>query len=100
MAYTGDKWLEIFRQWEQSGLTRAEYCRMKKLAVSTFDYWRQKTRNKSTGQSDLVKVSLGTRHNREPALTLLLPGGYQIEVPSGYQSENLKQLITDIQEIQ
>jgi transposase-like protein len=99
VTYTKEKWLEIFSKWEQSGLTRTEYCRRHKLALTTFDYWRRKFRMTSGIKPELVKLSVKSPQSPAP-LVLELTGGYRLIVPAGYQSAHLKRLINDIREVQ
>jgi len=37
-----EKWSQIFLDWEQSGLSKAEFCRQRKLSQSTFQIWYRK----------------------------------------------------------
>lgn len=39
-----DEWQTLISQYEQSGLTRKQFCEKQSLALSTFDYWRHKLR--------------------------------------------------------
>lgn len=96
MIYTKEKWQELFNEWKQSGLTRAAFCRKHKLAVSTFDYWRRRIRERSRSKSELVKVSVNQPSKHNTKLILELPGGIRLDIPSDYCSDHLKRLITDL----
>lgn len=37
-------WKERIEQWERSGLSQRKFCEERKLAVSTFQWWRSKLR--------------------------------------------------------
>ena len=42
------EWQELISQYEQSGLTRKQFCTEHALVLSTFDYWRHKLRGVNT----------------------------------------------------
>ena len=37
-----DKWALIIQEWETSGLSKAEFCRQKKVSASSFQVWQRK----------------------------------------------------------
>jgi len=97
MRKNKEKWLEIFKAWETSGLTRTEFCKTQKLKVSTFDYWRRAIRKNGGSEETLVKLShVVTPPASNSIISMELSGGYKLTIPSGYNSDHLKRLLTDI----
>jgi len=95
-----DIWIQRFRDWEESGLRRAEYCRRHQIPVSTFDFWRQKIRKETVDSSErhLVKLPVLIKPSEPSFFTIEYPTGHKIKVPECYTSESLKRLIQDLSE--
>jgi hypothetical protein len=97
-----DIWVQRFKEWEESGLKRAEYCRRNNFPVSTFDYWRARIRKESSvgfEEKGLVKLPMLLK---QPSLVLYsveYPSGHKVQVPEDYSSESLKRLISDLSEV-
>ena len=47
-----NEWQELISQFEQSDLTRKQFCAEHALVLSTFDYWRHKLRQAHKRVSD------------------------------------------------
>ena len=41
-AYTPEQWKNIFKEWEQSGLSKVEFCNLKNITPSVFYKWLHK----------------------------------------------------------
>ena len=95
-----DHWIQIFLDWEKSGLIRAEYCRKNDIAISTFDYWRQRIRKESEGVEETALVKLPVQFSSAVStITIELPSAYKIHLAGNYDSHTLKHLIRDINEV-
>ena len=44
-VYTPEQWQDIFKEWEQSGLSKTEFCNLKNFTPSTFYNWYNKLQN-------------------------------------------------------
>lgn len=44
-GYTRDQWKEFINEWEQSGLSKIEFCNLKNLTPSSFYKWFSKFKN-------------------------------------------------------
>lgn len=78
-------WREQIAEWNQSGLSGAEYCRRHQLIYHRFVYWRQKldqpgTQSKTSTRSSsgFVKVVPASYENRASGLSVSLPNGMVI----------------------
>jgi hypothetical protein len=49
------EWQGIMKQYEQSGRSRAAFCRSQSISPSTFDFWYRKLRSKQV-REDFVEV--------------------------------------------
>jgi hypothetical protein len=97
-----DIWVQRFREWEESGLKRAEYCRRNNFPVSTFDYWRSRIRKESSvglEEKGLVKLPMLLKQPSPVSYSIEYPSGHRIQVPENYRSETLKRLISDLNEV-
>ena len=46
---TADRWEKILQEWEESGESKASFCRRNKISLSTFSYHVNKRKNKKRG---------------------------------------------------
>lgn len=101
-------WSEHVWQWQQSGLTKTEYCRRHGLSRSSLLYWCTKldaTYSKQDKQSDpdnsIVPVTLQTiKSQAHPSQSLCLQvSGYQVDIPGDFQPEVLTKLIRTLEDM-
>jgi len=78
----------ILREFENSGLTRREFCRRHGIAVTTLDYWRRR----GSRQPRLVEVEVAPRESAGQ-FTLALANGRRIECSWGFADAQLARLI-------
>ena len=95
----------VVAAFEQSGLSRTEYCRQHGLSLSTLNRHRQGTREGRRITARLVSqavpaVSLipvdvvdGTHKSPRMALYVELASGLRIGVEAGFDAETLRRLI-------
>ena len=78
----------VLGEYENSGLTRREYCERGGLAVTTLDYWRRR----HAAKPRLVKVKVAPD---QPAahFTLSLANGRRIESSWRFADHELARLI-------
>lgn len=88
---------QMIAAYEQSGLTRREYCEQQKVPLTSFDYYRHRHRKQAaTAAGQLVKVELQDRSRTEEAskgFSLVLSQGRRIETNWGYCEQDLARLI-------
>ncbi len=79
--------------YEQSGLTRQEYCRQRNIPVTTFDYYRHR-RKKKVRRPALVAVKIDASGGpAAPAMAVILSNGRRIEVGAGFAEAELARLL-------
>ncbi len=93
-------WLKTIEEWESSGLKRNEFCTQKGLNVSTFAYWKHRIKKEAVIDKDapLVKLPLQISANISEII-IDQPHSYRIHSPRGYDSNTLKRLLSDLNEV-
>lgn len=84
-------WQEHLRQWRESGLSQAEYCRSKGLNLKTFVY-----RKRTLGGVCLVEVPAQVLTTPQPGSTplrLFFGNHFHLEIDKGFDSHTLRQLL-------
>ena len=90
--------------FEQSGLSRTEYCRQHGLSLSTLNRHRQGTSEgkritprlvSQAAAASLIPVDVvdGRHKSPHPALYVELSGGRRVGVEAGFDGETLRRLI-------
>ncbi len=81
--------------YQQSGLTRQEYCLSQGIAVTTLDYYRRRKRSKS-GTPKLLPVQVEAapvQSAGERGFALVLVNGRRIESPWSFGEAELARVI-------
>jgi hypothetical protein len=96
-------WEARLASFERSQLTVAEFCEVENVSVASFYQWRRKlegqagsvgTRRREGGEFIAVRLRSAPQTAR-----LSLPGGATIELPSGLESDRLRELIAAVIEV-
>jgi hypothetical protein len=104
---TAEDMERMLTEYEQSGITKRQYCEQQGLPLSTFDYHWQRRRKKqqiaAAGQQ-LVKVQLESEHSgfddkKANGFTLVLAKGRRIEIGWHYSEQNLARLIRIVEAV-
>jgi hypothetical protein len=82
----------IMTGYEQSGLTRREYCQQRGIPLTTFDYYRHR-RKKKVRKPGLVAVKIVTSELPLLPMTVVLHNGRRIEVGGGFAETELARLL-------
>ena len=80
-----DIW-RVVKEFQESGLTRREFCQRHHIAVTTLDYWRRA----QSRPARLVEVAAS---EPTPGFTLSLANGRRIESSWGFGEAELARLI-------
>ena len=94
---TAEEVERLVKGYEESGLSRREYCQREGMPVTTFDYYRQRSTRKVAAQrraAGLVKVKLEAAPVGAPSVfTLMLSNGRRIESAWNFSEADLARLI-------
>ena len=90
-------WQEHIERWRNSGMTQKDYCRQNGLKWSTFHYWKQRLREKSSSLN-IVQVSLGPLGSNNSVqdwhgLVLLIGDRYKVQVGDEFNPAALARLV-------
>ena len=102
---SSDFWKHHVRAWNKSGLSQAEYARNHQLSVKTFGYHKRRYAEKTVQHAHdsiepkpLIPVSVAQEpapeYLSETGITLISPGGFRVELTSGFNAEALKQVLS------
>lgn len=98
------QWTKQIREWEASGVSQRAYCEREGLKFAAFDYWRRQVRSNSeagkpalnrTDRLTLVPVRV-TSKQCEGEITLRSPGGWQLSMPAGIDSQWLAAFVRGV----
>ena len=103
MSNKREFWFNHIEAWRKSKMAQTEYARLHNLSIKSFGYFRrryfhdQKTQTESKPPT-LLPVSLVSDDDIKPAssfpgITLTCPGGYRVELASGFEPAALKQVL-------
>ena len=94
-------WKQQIEQWQQSGLSQAEYCRRNNLKHHQLVYWKKRFLKTETDVSFVplkFEDLLDLPARSEPAsLTLVINNQFKIEIRAGFDRPLLRQLILALQ---
>jgi transposase len=88
---------------EQSGLSRAEYCRQHQLSYHAATYWNRKFSKPASKETTLVPVTFASsiKINSAPptrsVLKVILPNKIAIEVDDGFSTTTLTKLLVTLE---
>jgi hypothetical protein len=100
-------WTRILAEWRHSGLTQAEFCRRRGLALHTFRDWCYRRlpgrlssdRPASPGATpQFLPVRLIATANEAPqhahrSIEILLEGGRRVAVTPGFDADTLRRVV-------
>ena len=69
----GEYWLGHLRQWEQAGITQADYCRRHGLSAAAFRWWRRKFLRKGRLAARAGDATNHRRTNRPGFVEVVAP---------------------------
>jgi hypothetical protein len=96
---TAEEIERLLKGYQESGLSRQEYCQREGIPVTTFDYYRQRTTRKTAAErraaaSGLVKVKLKAGPMQAQSIfSLVLGNGRRIESGWSFSDADLARLI-------
>ena len=90
-------WKQQVEQWQQTGLTQAEYCRRNNLKHHQLVYWKKRYLKTETDVSlvpvkleDLLDIATQTD---QASLSLLIDNHFKVEIRDGFDPKLLRQVI-------
>lgn len=92
-----DEWRNRVKDWEESGLTQAEYCRRNSLKIKQFLYWKKKYTPKPS-TLPFVQIPITPKTSLSPLthtspLCIKIGNRYCIEVDRGFDPMVLEDVV-------
>src|SRR5258706_8862735 len=85
---------KLLAGFQQSGLTRREYCQRAAIPVTTLDYYRRRAHPTAPAvRLTRVEVKPAAEHSQPDSFTLVLTNGRRIESGWGFQEPDFARLI-------
>src|SRR5580704_15634390 len=81
----------LLNDYQQSGMTRVEYCRHRGISTHMLDYYRRQAARKAAPR--LARVTLTPRNASPCAFSLVLENGRRIESGWDFSDADLARLI-------
>lgn len=101
---SSQEWLSLIQNWQDSNLSRKEFCKQHDVALSAFQYWLGKVGKDTTAvegdgsATGFVPVSVkGTGNlpgSQSVLLELVLPDGRRVNFYEGVDVQFLKVLLS------
>ena len=85
-------WQFHIDQWGMSGQTQTEYCRRNDLSRDRFTYWKMKFKRKNL-PVEFIQVTTDSINFNQTGLKLNIGPGLQVEIPDGFSSHTLEQVL-------
>jgi len=91
-------WKQQIEQWQQSGLSQAEYCRRNNLKHHQLVYWKRRCLKTETEVS-FVPVQLEALLDipapaDQASLTVIIDNQFKVEIVAGFDPQLLRQVLT------
>ena len=99
-------WQEHIKAWRQCGLSQAHYCKLRSLALSTFQYWRRKIIEDSNNEPPCfyplaVMPSIEALDKSSPGILRVILGDrrFVLEIGEDFSEKALKKLIAALEQL-
>ena len=91
-------WEKHLKEWRESGLSQAEYCRRHDLRVYQFTYWKKRLNSGTPAGVEAVELVVGGLGFSpggacSPIRIMVGNGRFQIEVTTGFEPSLLRQVV-------
>ena len=106
------RWLQHIRRWQGSDLSVRDYCERLHLSEASFYSWKRTlqrrgllgaeaaagTRSPRTAAPLFVPVAVSEDESSTASIDLVLPDGWTVRIPSGFDARTLRQLLAVLRE--
>ena len=94
-------WSDHIRRWQDSGLSKAEYCRQNHLTKHAFYYWCKKLRYVNLDEGSVVPLPFRVVDliPGQPSFVLKIGQRFQVVIQGDFQPSVLKKLIKTLEDM-
>jgi hypothetical protein len=93
---TRERQRELIAQWQQSGLSRAEFCRQRELCYGSFGNWMKREQEEAarcTGALMEVRLTEDAVANAMTGVELIAPNGWRVCLNENFEDARLMRLL-------
>jgi len=92
------KWQSLIEEQEKSGLSQAEFCKKRNIAIAQFGYYRGLLKSKDQSKLRKPEVFSPIQIKKQDIkssdeIKIVLPNGFQCYFPSSIDSMQIKRLM-------
>jgi len=91
-------WRVKLQEYQQSGLSRREFCERNRIKKSRLDYWFRRL-GKSAASKGLVEFRVCSAQAPGSALEVVVAGKYRIAVSNGFDSLLLGEVVKALESL-
>jgi hypothetical protein len=100
MRHSNTFWRDHLNGWEQSGLSKTEYCRREGIAMPSLCKWYRKLKQEGTQPAGFVEIKPLVRTERfSGQIELYIPGVGILRIPEGASVESLRTVLAALKGI-
>ena len=95
MRASRNKMDSIVKKWQNSGLSKAAFCRENGLSLSTFSYWCSQCLTPGISPK-MVKLTAPMPLVKSDKFILEFPSGHKLHIPENMDSTRLQSIISTL----
>lgn len=89
-----ERWAEILRNWGESGMSAAAYCRERNIPSWQFNYWKKNLLSSGEEASDdFISFPFAGSHPTRSGLWFELSSGLRLVIESGFNADELLRVL-------
>lgn len=91
-------WHGHIKDWQSSGLSQRDYCRVHQVPLSTFTLWRRRllAADAKRPSVEIVPVREVSRLNVVPVV-VWVGGRYRVEIADGFRADTLREVLNALE---
>ena len=88
-----EKWAEVVKRQESSGLSVAAYCRQEGIKTWKFFAWRRRVRDRDESTGEFVPMSFREESAGVASGVAVVVGGVRLELSAGFDEAELRRAL-------
>lgn len=88
-----EQWKTVLREQKESGLSAAAFCRERGVSNQSFGYWKKRLAKPAPGAARFRELVVASGKSGDQFYEVVL-GSVTIRVPSGFDDEDLRRLLS------
>ncbi len=89
-----EQMFSLIKEWEQSGMNKLEFCRIKNITKDSFYYWSNKYKKSQISGNGFLPVQVPeTTRIQSSNIIIEYPSGIKLNLPSNYSVKQIHSLL-------